>query len=210
MHLKEIIKEDVMTSESNKSENLVNIKFSVLDEERRIVYGIVYTPDMLDSRMGYSNQEEIESLAYRFMQLTLAQVVDTQHNNEPNGSFPVESFVAREGDPDFPAGSWVVATKVVDDALWQEVLAGNYNGYSVEMMTRRRLHEVTLASHPTLVGETEPTNEHSHTYYLEINSKGDIIRGNTSEDNGHSHEIVRNSVTSVYDNHSHRIIIQNK
>ncbi len=197
-----------MTDTSNTE--VLRIKFSSVDEERRIVYGVVYTPYMLDSYQGFSDVAAIERAAYRYMQLELSKTIDNDHNNIPNGSYPVESFIARDNDPDFPSGAWVLGTKVVDDALWEKILSGEYNGYSLDINVNRRLYDVVIDSHPVLVGETEEFNGHKHTFFVEINSKGDIIRGNTSIEDGHSHKIVRNSITSVYDNHSHKIIIQNQ
>lgn len=187
-----------------------NVKFSTYNESKRIVYGVVYAPYMLDSYRGFADEEEVELLAYRFMTLDLSRVIDTQHDNIPNGSRPVESFIAREGDKDFPEGAWVLGVKILDNELWESIMAGEYNGFSMEIMTRRKLVVVTMSNFPTIVGKTEEHDGHSHYYYLELNSNGDIIRGRTSEDAGHSHVIQRNSVTEQSDEHTHRIVIVNK
>lgn len=187
----------------------LRVKFSLIDEGKRVVYGVVYTPNMLDSFGGFTDSEEVERLAYRFMSLDLNRVIDTQHDNIPNGSYPVESFIAREGDPNFPEGSWVLATKVTDDELWEEILSGKYNGYSMEIKTLRRPYVVTYSTFNNIVGKTEDNSEHSHVYYLELDEKGRILRGRTSVDNGHYHEIQQNSKTEMTNSHSHRIVITN-
>jgi hypothetical protein len=62
------------------------------DGEKQIVYGEVYAPYVLDTYGEFMTPEDIETMAHRFMQLDLTKVIDTQHDNQPNGSFPVESF----------------------------------------------------------------------------------------------------------------------
>jgi hypothetical protein len=58
------------------------------DGEKQIVYGEVYAPYILDTYGEFMTPEDIEVMAHRFMQLDLSKVIDTQHDNQPNGSFP--------------------------------------------------------------------------------------------------------------------------
>jgi hypothetical protein len=189
--------------------NKLNVKFSLVNEEKRIVYGVVYTPNMLDSLKGFTDKEEIEKLAYRFMSLDLTKVIDTQHDNIPNGCYPVESFIARDKDENFPEGSWVLAVKVTDEDIWNNILQGKFNGYSMEILTKVKPYTIKYSNFNNYVGKTEDNKTHSHYYYLEFDSQGRILRGRTSEDDGHFHEVKTNSTTQVANNHSHRIVITN-
>lgn len=195
-----------MTYDQN---NTLQVKFSLVNQEKRIVYGVVYTPNMLDSFNGFTDSEEVERLAYRFMSLDLTKVIDTMHDNIPNGSYPVESFIAREGDTDFPAGSWVLAVKITDEDIWQGIMSGKFNGYSMEIKTLRKPYVIKYSTFNNYVGKTEDNSDHSHLYYLEFDEKGRIVKGRTSVVNGHYHEITTNSKTNDSNNHSHRIVITN-
>lgn len=114
-------------SNANK---VVNI--SKIDEKKQIVYGAVYVPYEVDTQGDWMTPEEIEKMAYRFMESLRLYKIDTQHDEVENGCYVVESFIAREGDPDFEAGSWVVATKITDEDIWQAILDGDITGYSMQ------------------------------------------------------------------------------
>lgn len=93
--------------------------------------------------------EDIKKLAHRALKLDLAVIIDTQHDNVPNGSYPVESFIARSGDPDYTEGAWVMGVKVPDDATWEKVLKGELNGFSFEaMVTPRKSRSVFRGPRP--------------------------------------------------------------
>jgi hypothetical protein len=84
--------------------------------EKRLVFGEVYAPNDLDTHGEFMTGEEIEKLAHRFMLKQLTGHVDLMHDQNSNhGTAVVESFIAREGDPDFTPGAWVLGTKVYDD-----------------------------------------------------------------------------------------------
>ena len=54
----------------------------------------------------------------------------------------VESYIAPEdftlGSARVKKGSWVMVTKIKDDALWQKILDGKYTGYSFGGQSRTR------------------------------------------------------------------------
>lgn len=99
------------------------------DEMKRLVYGIVYTPDKADYHKHFATKEEIEKTAHAF--LLNARRIDRQHDFIKGSGGVVESFLARKGDPDFPEGAWVIVTKVFSDKVWEQVLAGVIKGYSM-------------------------------------------------------------------------------
>lgn len=197
--MKRIHKED-------QNQHFVRIK--KLDDEKRICFGEVYAPYVLDSHGDFMAPEDIEAMAHRFMQLNnIQRAIDTNHNNQSNGSWPIESFIARKGDPDYTPGAWVLGVKVPDDAVWNAIKRGDLNGYSFEALVYKVAVIVSVDATPDHVGKTEDNEGHSHFFYVKLNSDGKVESGMTSDDEGHSHVIKRGTATEKSQNHSHRIII---
>ncbi|KRW94348.1 XkdF-like putative serine protease domain-containing protein [Paracoccus sp. MKU1] len=180
-----------------------------MDDDERLIYAEVYAPFVLDTYGEYMTPEDIRVMCHRFMQLNLSEVIDTNHDNVANGSFPVESYIARSGDPDFTEGSWVLVVKVPDDTVWGAVKSGELNGYSFEAMVRpvETIAEVsTIRDH---VGRTrsDKGSDHEHAFFVQVDERGLIRRGITSPGpDGHVHHIRRASYTEKAgaDSHSHR------
>lgn len=185
-----------------KLERIARIKR--IDEDRRLVYAEVYTPYTLDTYGEFMFPEDIEQMAHRFMKLDLSQTIDTNHDNEPNGSYPVESFIAREEDPDYTPGSWVLGVHVPEDHVWTMVKSGELNGFSFEAMMRAVEYVVSAKVVRDHVGETQEANGHTHMFFVHLNEQGLVTGGITSEDEGHFHTIVRASFTQEANDHTHR------
>lgn len=83
--------------------------------DKHIVLGVVYESNVRDTDGNFMTAEEIEKVAYRFMEQLRNTAIDKEHNGE-TGSYGtvVESFIAREGDPDFPRGAWILGVHVTD------------------------------------------------------------------------------------------------
>lgn len=178
------------------------------DDEQRIAYAEVYAPNVLDTHGEYMSAEDVAELAHRFMQMPdLSKSIDTNHDNVPNGSYPVESFIAREGDPDFTPGAWVLGTKIVDDEVWNAVKTGELNGYSFEAYVKKVPTIIVVSMVQENVGATEEANGHSHLFFARLDDEGRIIAGRTTTDAGHSHEIKKGTATELQAGHSHRYFI---
>lgn len=194
---------------NNLESELVEFGITKLDETKRIIFGVVYTPNRIDAKGWYMEPKEVEKMAYRFMKLNLSQAIDTQHDNIPNGCYPVQSFIARANDPDYPEGSWVLGVQVRNNEIWDKIVKGELNAYSMEIMVKRVPAEVTYETTPIHVGETEPAEDgHTHKFVVEIDSVGRVIKGKTSTSAGHSHEINLNSVTNEHNKHAHRYFLE--
>lgn len=105
-----------------------------VDEEKRLVYGIVYAPDEEDTQGDAMTAEEIEKMAYAFMKSRRTTQVDAQHDYDPDEGFVAESWLIRQGDPMFPEepeGAWAVAIKVENDDTWEKVKNGEITGLSM-------------------------------------------------------------------------------
>ncbi len=105
------------------------------DAARRVVYGVVYAPDCVDSEGDTMTAEDIEAASYRFMKEALTGAVDRQHDETPiGGAYVAESWLVRKGDglfPSEPVGTWAVGIKVEDEATWADVVAGEIGGLSM-------------------------------------------------------------------------------
>lgn len=178
------------------------------DNEKQVVYGEVYAPYVLDTYGEFMTPEDIELMAHRFMKLDLNEVIDTQHDNIPNGSYPIESFIAREGDPHYTPGAWVLGVKVPDVVMWHRVKTGELNGFSFQSMVKPKDVDVVYEVVRDHVGKTETRDDgHQHTYFVQVNEMGLVIGGTTDVVNGHSHIIRRASVTEDADMHTHRFFL---
>ena len=103
------------------------------DDERHVVYGIVYAPDDVDTQGDYATAKEIEKAAYNFMAAARIYHVDTDHSFENVPAFVAESWLTKPPDslfPDEPAGAWAVGIKIEDPNLWQAIKSGKYRALS--------------------------------------------------------------------------------
>lgn len=111
-----------------------DILIKKVDEEKRLVYGIVYSPDQVDSQGDVADAAVIEKMAYDFMQARKTNRVDTGHDFDPDEGFVAESWIVKSGDPLFPiepVGSWAVGIKVLKEETWTKVKAGEITGLSM-------------------------------------------------------------------------------
>lgn len=104
---------------------------------KKIVIGEVYVPydesdnETIDTHGHACTAEDIEKAAYGFMENMNLQNIDRQHNFESGYGYVVESYIAKEGDPNFKEGSWIMGVKVTDDEVWSEIEKGAITGFSL-------------------------------------------------------------------------------
>jgi hypothetical protein len=125
--------------------------FFKMDEEKRIVYGVVLEPYYVDSQGDWFDEEEIENAMYKFMEEY--QILTIQHQDRMGRQTPVmtdelskdweshwnlsiaESYRAPVDfelfDQKIRKGSWVMAVKVHDDKEWQRVKKSGLTGFSI-------------------------------------------------------------------------------
>ena len=174
--------------------------------------GEVYIPMHLDSFNTTMTKEEIKRVAYDFMRKGYLDHIDEMHNYEKSGSYVVESFIARKGDPDFVEGSWVLATKIENDDVWDKVQRGEYNGYSISGKAKREKAMVKL----TRIQDMELTTErsadpgvvpHEHVIHLIFDKDGKTVPTWTSRSLDHEHEVLYTTATEIANGHNHRFIV---
>lgn len=176
------------------------------DDELQIVYGEVYVPLQPDSQGDFMTAETVRKAAHAFLAAGRTAKVDTNHDNELNGSAIVESFIARKGDPDFIEGAWVCGVHIPNEGLWAKVKSGEINGFSLEATVTSNPRRVQLMVPETLMGTTEESDGHTHAYKISISMDGLLVSGHTLQDGNHPevHVIGNATVTELAAGHRHR------
>jgi len=122
------------------------VSIAKVDEEKRIIYGIVYSPDEIDAHEDYSDAAEIEKAAHNFLRKSKTNAVDTQHNlTIAEGCTIVESAIIKGSHEYFPNekdGSWYVAIKVDNDEIWKGIKDGTYTGLSMYGFAKKEIEDV--------------------------------------------------------------------
>lgn len=121
------------TGDSPTGAPLRTVQVAKADDDKRLVYGIVYAPDQVDSHGDYADAATIERAAHQFLRDLNAQNVDTQHNLQKAAAYVAESWIVNKGDAQFAddPGAWAVVIKVDDDDLWQAIKSGEIGGISL-------------------------------------------------------------------------------
>ena len=177
------------------------------DAKRQMIWTEVYVPMVPDSQGDFMTADEIEKSAYNFMRRQRMWNVDTEHNLEKNDTVVIESFIARPGDPDFIAGSWVVGMHVLSPAVWDLVEKGELNAISMYGSGSRdnAIVELEIPDDGVIKGETHSHTNHSHEFFLQFDAGGKVLKGQTSPGpDGHVHLIKGGTVTEMSAGHAHR------
>lgn len=135
----------VVKGDRETFEHIVQLVKASDSDEQRLVYGLVYEPGVEDAHGDTMTAPEIEKAAHGFMTHYARFEGDsgTDHLAKVgrDAITIVESFIAPAdftiGGQSFRKGSWVMAAKVWDDALWKAVKSGQFTGWSFEGWGRR-------------------------------------------------------------------------
>jgi len=117
-------------------------KIAMVEDEKRLVYGVVLVPDEVDSQGDVARAEVIEEAAHDY--LASSRAVSKMHM-EPATASVVESYIApcdlRLSANEVRKGSWVITVKVGDEELWGRIRSGEYGGFSVGGLAERTSNE---------------------------------------------------------------------
>lgn len=175
------------------------------DDEMQLVYGEVYAPGFPDSQGDLMNRAAIQEMAHEFMRKGSVNKIDVQHSQLESGCYVVESFIARDDDPTFIPGSWVLGVKIPDPEIWSLVKSGELNGFSLDGYGVRVDTIVEIEMPDTIHGETEENAGHRHRFFVRFDQDGNFLGGETDVGpDGHSHRILRGTVTEQANHHAHR------
>ena len=124
------------------------VKFSVENEEQRIVMGVVMRADYLIYRRTESGYEyyityspdTIRLMARKYLKDGFQNNVDLQHDGNLIDGVEMEEIfikdsengISPKGFEDISDGSLFARFKVVNDDVWNEIKEGKYNGFSLE------------------------------------------------------------------------------
>ena len=177
------------------------------DGFERIVFGEVLIPDEPNVFGDFHTRQSVREFAYGFMLNGFG--INHEHDT-PDISDEVsiiETFIAREGDPTFIVGSWVLGVFVGKDEVWQAILDGEVNGFSYEAMVKFFALDLIVPNEVTRYGVTEPalTDGHEHGFFVLLDRDGRVITGGTTFTNGHAHPISQHTFTDAggFDDHTH-------
>jgi hypothetical protein len=128
-----------------------------VDKEKKVVYGVVLDPYIIDAHDDWVPPNEVEETAHNW--LAASRKMKTEHETELD-AVPVESYVMPYPTPeDYRAavacephrvwrmkfgteyvhsGAWVLGTRVLDSAAWASVLSGELGAYSIGGFGMRR------------------------------------------------------------------------
>lgn len=126
-------KDEVIAASKTKTE--VG-KFTKIDEEQRIVGGIVYAPDEVDSQGDYTDRDEIWDAMKGYM-IETGGVMKIMHKGKKINAPVVEVFQAEvdtvKDGGHIPAGAWYQANYIPedDDDTWEAIKSGELSGYSM-------------------------------------------------------------------------------
>ena len=130
----------------SKEENKKSLLFSVQDEEKRIVTGLVMAANrpiirVYGNEVYYVMYDEatINAMAERFLAMGFANNVDTMHNFEiEDGIFLREIYkkdtergISPKGFEDVEEGSLFATYHIVNDDVWEKVKSGEFKGFSL-------------------------------------------------------------------------------
>ena len=171
--------------------------------EKRMVYGVVYSPDQIDSQGEFASRGEIEKAAYDFMKGLRLLNVDAQHDFDPKAAFVAESWITKGVDSlfeDEPEGSWAVGIRVDDEALWENVKKGELAGISMAGYAAkiRKGEEGFLAKMEELLTRLLKGTEKSATASdSDADGKGAPDGGNSSADEKEGIEKIAKALESL-------------
>lgn len=134
----------------SKARDRKPVLYAIQDAEKRLVRGVVLRADFpifrKDSAQdpGYYvtfGKEEIRRIAERYLADGRQNAVDTDHDGqEVEGVRMVQYFlkdtaagISPEGFDDIADGSLFAEYHVTNDAVWDEIKAGTFKGFSVEI-----------------------------------------------------------------------------
>lgn len=118
-------------------------------EEQRYTLGIAYPANELDVHGEYTTPQQLEQTAWEYM--AKGGGIGLQHTAGTLGhGVPVESYIYRGpdwtiGDQTVHAGDWLLGV-VWDAVAWDLIKKGILNGYSIDGVARRQVHDVMPTS----------------------------------------------------------------
>lgn len=131
------------------------------NEAKRLAFGAVLVPGEPDSDGDVLTAEKIADVAHDW--LADYGNIDLQHSLN-NAALPVESFLLPSAmavkiggqEVELPPGTWILGSRIVDDALWDKVVRGELSGYSIMGVRRASLKSKDVSLKRTMLRDLGP------------------------------------------------------
>lgn len=157
------------------------VKLSNVDEEQRILMGLVLQPNQLIYRKQDDtefnivfSEDTIKKLSHNFFKSGFQLNSKLEHETPIEGVSFVESWLVENSDIDksanfglsYPKGSWLATMKVDNDEIWEDYIkTGKLKGFSVDAMVD--LQEVNLKSNIKMSEEKKNLLEKMEIWFTE-------------------------------------------
>lgn len=157
------------------------VKLSKVDEEQRILMGLVLQPNQLIYRKQDDtefnivfSEDTIKKLSHNFFKSGFQLNSKLEHDTPIEGVSFVESWLVENSDIDksanfglsYPKGSWLATMKVDNDEIWDDYIkTGKLKGFSVDAMVD--LQEVNLKSNIKMSEEKKNLLEKMEIWFTE-------------------------------------------
>ena len=192
----------ILTNFVKLKEDEPTLKFSIANEEQRIVLGPALIPNIKIFRNGkslgldddayvYFTEETIRELAQIYMEELKIHEVTLDHESDTTDAKMIELWMVE--DPakdksaiygfDLPKGTMMVAYKILTDQLWKKIKEGKFNGFSIEASALEMIPKGQFSFE-----EEEPTDDRLDPNSEEFIELGKLITdhckivGQTQED----------------------------
>lgn len=174
------------------------------DDYRRVVYGAVLRPDLPIYRKDKDEEyylefdkEAIEVLAEKFMTQGRVQNFTEAHKKEVDDVSVIEVWTKADNihdksialglDPSLEVGTLFFGAKVYNDDVWQKVLDGTYEGFSIEAIVgveeleKQDFEEQAPTAEPEVAPEPAPAPEVSKEKGI-LDKIMDLLTGKSMEE----------------------------
>lgn len=143
-----LVRNPALEHDFNHYNNVIASKYSIVDHEKRIVFGPVILADYNvlrnDPPIGWHyvryTPDVVQKIAAKYFRQKLTDNVNVHHAQLVDGVCILESFFkdsSRGISPslysDIADGSWMASFKVDNDKVWEDVKNGVFKGFSIEI-----------------------------------------------------------------------------
>jgi hypothetical protein len=137
------------------------VNFAQVSDEKRLVAGPMLIPNKKILRLTedgeryyvYFSEQTIENVARKFMKNGFGAEVTLEHGQKTDGVYLTELWLVEQPTKDksnlygftLPKGTLFAVYKVENDAVWEKVKDGTFNGYSIEGLFEHRKSDIKLS-----------------------------------------------------------------
>ena len=147
------------------------VHFAEVSDEKRLVAGPMLIPNKKILRLTedgeryyvYFSADTIEAVSRKFMKNGFGAEVTLEHGQKTDGVYLTELWLVEQPLKDksnlygftLPKGTLFAVYKVENDAVWQKVKDGTFNGYSIEGLFEHRKSDLKFAMEKEIIELSE-------------------------------------------------------